>query len=78
MIESLAYRDRPVPDARVAIYPFRRVLEVAETTTDVQSGLAETCFPQSPDTKERETWYINTGTSDKSMFTLQAVVDAAH
>jgi hypothetical protein len=74
----LTYRDRPVPDARVAIYPFKRVFEVAETTTDVQSGLAETCFLPSPDTRERETWYINMGASDKSMFTLQAVIDAAH
>lgn len=74
----LAYRDRPVPDARIAIYPFKRVFEVAETTTDVQSGLAETCFLPSPDTRERETWYINMGASTKDMFTLQAVVDAAH
>jgi hypothetical protein len=74
----LTYRDRPVPDAKVAIYPFKRLFEVAETTTDVQSGLAETCFLPSPDTKERETWYINMGASDRGMFTLQAVIDAAH
>ncbi len=74
----LAYRDRPVPDARVAVYPFKRLFEVAETTTDVQSSLAETCFLPSPDTKEKETWYINMGVTDKSMFTLQAIVDAAH
>jgi hypothetical protein len=44
----------------------------------VQSGLAETCFLPSPDTQEKETWYINMGVADKHMFTLQAVVDAAH
>jgi len=54
------------------------VFEVAETTTDVKSGLAETCFLPSPDTKERETWYINMGAATKEMFTLQALVDAAH
>jgi hypothetical protein len=74
----LTYRDRPVPDAKIAIYPFKRLFEVAETTTDVQSGLAETCFLPSPDTKERETWYINMGASDRGMFTLQAMIDAAH
>jgi hypothetical protein len=74
----LAYRDRPVANARIAIYPFKRLFEVAETTTDVQSGLAETCFLPSPDTQEKETWYINMGVADKHMFTLQAVVDAAH
>jgi hypothetical protein len=68
----LTYRDRPVADAKVAIYPFKRLFEVTETTTDVQSGFAETCFLPSPDTKERETWYINMGASDRSMFTLQA------
>jgi hypothetical protein len=74
----LTYRDRPVANARVAIYPFKRLFEVAETTTDVQSGLAETCFLPSPDANEKETWYINMGVTSKSMFTLQAVVDAAH
>jgi hypothetical protein len=74
----LTYRDRPVPDARIAIYPFKRVFEVAETTTDVKSGLAETCFLPSPDTKERETWYINMGAATMEMFTLQALVEAAH
>jgi hypothetical protein len=74
----LTYRDRPVPDARIAIYPFKRLFEIAETTTDVQSGLAETCFLPSTDTKEKETWYINMGAADKTMFTLQAVVNAAH
>jgi hypothetical protein len=71
-------RDRPIADARVAVYPFKRLFEVAETTTDVQSGLAETCFLPSPDVREKETWYINMGVTNKNMFELQAVVDAAH
>lgn len=50
----LAYRDRPVPDARVAIYPLKRLFEVPETTTDVQSRLAETRFLPLPDAKEKE------------------------
>ena len=35
----LAYRDRPVPDAKVAIYPFKREFVVASAQTDVQGGL---------------------------------------
>jgi hypothetical protein len=75
--EQFASDSHP-PSARIAIYPFKRVFEVAETTTNVKSVLAETCFLPSPDTKERETWYINMGVSMKEMFTLQALVDAAH
>lgn len=77
-VSWVTYRDRPVPDARIAIYPFKRLFSVAESNTDVQSGLGETCFLPSPSTKERESWYINMGASSKEMFTLQAVVDAAH
>jgi len=35
----LATRDRPVPDAKVAIYPFKRSFVVGACATDVQSGL---------------------------------------
>jgi hypothetical protein len=36
----LANRDRPVPDAKVAIYPFKREFVVGAVSTDVQSGQA--------------------------------------
>ena len=39
-----AYRDRPVPDAKIAIYPFKRSFEVGAVSTDVQSGLATMCY----------------------------------
>jgi hypothetical protein len=73
----LVYRDRPVPDARIAIYPYKRVFEVAESTTDVKSGLAEVHYLPSHSAPERETWYINMGVVDKNMFTLAAMVKAA-
>ena len=37
----LATRDRPVPDAKVAIYPFKRSFVVGAVSTDVQSGLGD-------------------------------------
>ena len=40
----LAYRDRPVPDAKVAIYPFKREFVVGAASTDVQSGFATMCY----------------------------------
>ena len=39
-----AYRDRPVPDAKVAIYPFKREFIVGSARYDVQSGFATMCY----------------------------------
>ena len=73
----LVTRDRPVPDARVAIYPFKRSFIVGAVSTDVQSGLATMCYLPGIDTPERECWYINMGAVDKSFFTTDAMVRAA-
>ena len=73
----LAYRDRPVPDARVAIYPFKREFVVGAVSTDEQGGLATMCYLPGRDTPERECWYINMGAVDKDFFTQQAMVKSA-
>ncbi len=73
----LANRDRPVPDAKVAIYPFKRSFVVGAVSTDIQSGLASMCYLPGRDTQERECWYINMGAVDKEFFTTQAMVRAA-
>jgi len=73
----LAYRDRPVPDARVAIYPFKRLFVVAAVSTDVQNGQATPCYLPGRETPERECWYINMGAVDKNFFSNQAMVKAA-
>jgi len=57
----LAYRDRPVPDARVAIYPFKRAFVVGAASTDVQSGQTSMCYLPSPHAPEKECWYISMG-----------------
>ena len=57
-------RDRPVPDAKVAIYPFKRSFVVGAVSTDVQSGLATMCYLPGMETPERECWYINMGAVD--------------
>jgi len=74
----LAYRDRPVPDARVAIYPFKRGFVVAAVSTDVQSGQATMCYLPGIETPEKECWYINMGAVDKAFFTTDAMVRAAN
>ena len=73
----VANRDRPVPDAKVAIYPFKRVFVVGAVSTDVQTGLATMCYLPGIETPERECWYINMGAVDKSFFTTEAMVQAA-
>jgi hypothetical protein len=74
----LADRDRPVPDAKVAIYPFKREFVVGAVSTDVQSGLATMCYLPGAETPERECWYINMGAVDKDFFTTDAMVRAAN
>ena len=73
----LAYRDRPVPDAKVAIYPFKREFVVASAQTDVQGGLSTMCFLPSAETPERECWYINMSSVDRNFFTVAALVKSA-
>jgi hypothetical protein len=73
-----AYRDRPVPDAKIAIYPFKRAFEVGAVSTDVQSGLATMCYLPGMETPERECWYINMGAVDRTDFTTDAMVRAAN
>ncbi|HUO03781.1 MAG TPA: DUF1329 domain-containing protein [Candidatus Binataceae bacterium] len=77
-IYLMTYRDRPVPDARVAIYPFPREFEIAATSLDTQSGLSTTCYLPGADTPERECWYINMGAINREFLTTEAMVKAGH
>jgi hypothetical protein len=73
----LTYRDRPVPDAKVAIYPFKREFVVGAVSTDEQSGLATMCYLPGRSTPERECWYINMGAVNRDFFTTDAMTRAA-
>jgi hypothetical protein len=70
----LAYRDRPVPDAKVAIYPFKRSFVVGALSTDLQTGLGTMCYLPGIETPERECWYINMGAVDRDFFTTDSLV----
>jgi hypothetical protein len=71
----LTYRDRPVPDAKIAIYPFKRLFQVNGTSTNVQTGLSSFCDLPTPNAPERECWYINMGSVQKADFTTQSMVE---
>ncbi len=73
----MAYRDRAVPDARIAIFPFKRLFQVGASIDDLPAGFATMCYLPSQDTNEHESWYINMGAVDKSFFTVQALTAAA-
>ena len=73
----LTNRDRPVPDAKIAIYPFKRSFVVASCSLDVQGGVSDQCFLPGIETPDRETWYINMGAQDKNFFTANAMQAAA-
>jgi hypothetical protein len=72
------FRDRPVPDAKIAVYPFKRQFNIASSSVDLQSGMVTTCYLPGPDTTERECWYINMGAVDRDFFTADAMVKAGH
>ncbi len=61
-----AYRDRAVPDARVAIYPFKRSFQIALVDEDVQSGYSTIEYTPGSEGNDRECWYINMGIVTKA------------
>jgi hypothetical protein len=72
------YRDRPVPDARVAIYPYKRMFQVGLVDYDVQLGYSSVIYMPGRETEERECWYIDMGVVDNQFFTPQALTNAGH
>jgi hypothetical protein len=64
----LTHRDRVVPDARIAIYPFKRSFVVAAGAFDLQGGSSSHCYLPGKEVPERECWYINMGAVDKQFF----------
>ncbi|MDO8434872.1 MAG: DUF1329 domain-containing protein [Candidatus Binatus sp.] len=77
-IYLMTYRDRPVPDAKIAVYPFKREFNLAASSVDVQSGVSTTCYLPGPNTAERECWYINMGAVDRDFFMTDAMAKAGH
>jgi Protein of unknown function (DUF1329) len=73
----LAYRDRPVPDARIAIYPFKREFVVGAASIDTQGGFSTMCYLPGQRTPERECRYINQSAVDKEFFTVRAMEAAS-
>ena len=73
-----AYRDRPVPDATVAIYPFKRMFQTALVDENVQNGFSTVIYTPGRQPEEHECWYINMDTVTKSFFEPNAMERLGH
>jgi hypothetical protein len=72
------YRDRPVPDARVAIYPYKRMFQLGLVDQDLVSGVSSVVYMPGATAPDRECWYIDMGTVDNAFLAPQAMERAGH
>jgi len=72
------YRDRPVPDARVAIYPYKRMFQVGLVDEDLVSGYSSVVYMPGKTAPDRECWYIDMGTVDNAFLAPQAMERVGH
>lgn len=72
------FRDRPVPDAEVAIYPYKRIFQLGLVDYDLQSGASTVVYMPGKQAPEKECWYIDMGVVDSSFFVPQALQNAGH
>jgi hypothetical protein len=59
------FAKRPVPDAKVAIFPFKRIFQTALIDEDLQSGYSTVVCMPGHESQDPECWYINMGTITK-------------
>jgi hypothetical protein len=72
------YRDRPVPDAKVAVYPYKRIFQLGLVDEDLTTQQSSIAFMPGPTAPDRECWYIDMGVVDNAFFTPQALQNAGH
>ncbi|MGH7781757.1 MAG: DUF1329 domain-containing protein [Candidatus Binataceae bacterium] len=72
------YRDRPIPDAKVAIYPYKRMFQLALVDYDLTNSNSSIVFMPGPTAPDRECWYIDMGVVDNAFFTPEALKNAGH
>ncbi len=70
-----AYRDRGMPTAREAVYPFKRMIETAIVDEDIQTGFSTVSYMPGKESEEREGWYIDPGVAPSSTAATSAIVN---
>jgi len=72
------FRDRPVPDARIAIYPYKRIFQLGLVDEDLETGFSSVIYMPGATSPDRECWYIDMGTVQNSFFQPEALQSAGH
>jgi hypothetical protein len=72
------YRDRPIPDAKVAIYPYKRIFQLGLVDEDLNTHLSSVAYMPGPSALDRECWYIDMGAVTNAFFTPNAMRSAGH
>jgi hypothetical protein len=72
-----AYRDRAVPNARVAIWPFKRMFETALVDEDLTSGYSTVIYTPGHSGND-DSIFENMGAVDQTFFTPEKMVQAGH
>ena len=72
------FRDRPVPDAQVAIYPYKRIFQLGLVDANIQDHASTVVFMPGMHSPERECWYIDMGTIDPGFFNPNTMENAGH
>ena len=74
LVTFTGYRDRSMPEAQVAIYPFKRLFQTAMIDEDIDDPMRFTSILYLPGTEvaEHEGWYIDTGAVTHSLVSAAA------
>jgi Protein of unknown function (DUF1329) len=72
-----AYQDRPGPNARVAIWPFKRMFQTAMVDEDVTDGFSTVIYTPGHENHD-DSLFINMGATDRNFYTPERMVQAGH
>ncbi|MGO9453101.1 MAG: DUF1329 domain-containing protein [Candidatus Binataceae bacterium] len=61
-----AYRDRGMPEAHVAIYPFKRMFETAIVDEDIRDGTSSVSYMPGSEHDEHEGWVIDIASRNRN------------
>lgn len=73
-----AYRDRPTPNAKESVWPFKRIFQTALVDEDVRSGFSTILFTPSRDSDFSDTWFINQGVVTPLLLEPSNIVRLGH
>jgi hypothetical protein len=73
-----AYRDRPMPEAKVSIWKYKRMFQTALVDEDVRSGFSTVFYTPSRDSDFTDSWFINQGAVGPSLLVPDAIVRLGH